>query len=68
MKYELRVFRSDVVDKNNTLTEFDMEYVMGICTFQPCDQDSLTAFDTFYIQSALETLDNSFTKGAPINS
>ena len=37
MKYELRVFRSDVVDKNNSLTEFDMEYVMGICTFSSCD-------------------------------
>lgn len=48
MKYELRVFRSDKV-YNISFSEFDMEYVMGICTFESCDQDALTAFDTFYI-------------------
>ena len=67
MKYELRVFRSDKV-YNKTFSEFDMEYVMGICTFESCDQDALTAFDTFYIQSAMETLNNLFSKGAFVPS
>ena len=33
MKYELKVFRSDKSDSQKN-KEFNMEYVMGICTFK----------------------------------
>ena len=44
MKYELKVYRS-----NKSPEQFDMTFVIGICTFEVCEDDSLTAFDTFYI-------------------
>jgi hypothetical protein len=47
MKYELKVYNSD---KNPD--QFNMSFVIGLCTFSKCSDDSLTAFDTFYIQTA----------------
>ena len=51
MKYELKQYRSD-----KDSSQFPMNFVIGMCTFQVCDDDSLNAFDTFYIQTALQTL------------
>ncbi len=38
---------------------------MGMCTFEVCEEDSLAAFDTFYIQASLATLKNNFTVPSP---
>lgn len=55
MKYELKVYTSD---KNPG--QFNMSFVIGLCTFEVCQDDSLTAFDTFYIQTATQTLKDNF--------
>jgi hypothetical protein len=44
MKYELKVYTSDKRED-----QFNMQFVIGLCTFSMCSDDSLTAFDTFYI-------------------
>ena len=43
MKYELKVYTS------NNESQFQMSYVMGLCTFEVCDDESLNSFDSFYI-------------------
>jgi hypothetical protein len=50
MKYELRKYRS------NQTGQFDMTYVMGLCTFDVCDEDSLNAFDFFYVSSSMDVV------------
>lgn len=37
-----------------------MNFVIGMCTFEVCDDESLTAFDTFYIQTAMQSLKDNF--------
>jgi len=50
MKYELRKYRS------NQTGQFDMTFAMGLCTFEECDEDSLNAFDFFYVSSSMDVL------------
>lgn len=33
-----------------------MTYVMGLCTFEVCDEDSLNAFDFFYVSSSMDVI------------
>lgn len=62
MKYELKTYTSD---KNKG--QFNMSFVIGLCTFSMCQDDSLTAFDTFYIQTATQTLKENFNAQKSMN-